>query len=107
MAATKDLNEKYLFEVHVGWGETIRRVEIEGVEPTHINELSKSLKVFKYYLLLAGYEAEDGSFVLLPVANHHLFVNTITIDDKQYSGNPGCKLSWDKLIQSDYIISVE
>lgn len=105
--ATQTSDNLYLLEVQVGLGETKRRVEIKGVDPKYVTELKESLKIFKYYLFLAGFQTEDGQFVLMPIGKNHLLVNSIDIDNIQYSGNPNCKLEWDQLIRSEYIVSVE
>lgn len=105
--ATQTSDKLFQLIVQVGFGDTLRRVEIKGVDPKYITELKESLKIFKYYLFLAGYVTKDGCFVLLPIANHHMLVNSIEVDNIQYSGNSNCSLKWDEFIQSKYVISVE
>jgi len=102
--ATKTSVRTCLFSIEVGLGDTLRRIDIAGVERRYIDHVRRSLKVFTYYLLAASYELPEGGTTLLPLTQNHMFLNRITIDNVVYAGNPDCKFPWQTLVQSDYML---
>lgn len=101
--ALGDASGSFTFTVEVGFGDTLRRVRITGVDKKHIDHIRDSLKTFTFYLLAAGYDLKDGEVALLDLSENHLFLNRITINNKRYTGNPDCEYPWPQLIQAEHI----
>ena len=83
----------------------MRQLEIDQIPLDYIDNVRLSLEIFPYYLIIAGYESKNG-FTILPISKYHLFLNSIRINQKIYTGSRTKEFPWQNLIQSEYMIRV-
>jgi hypothetical protein len=102
--ATQEEKDTYSLSVEVGLGSQLRHIQIHGVAREYIDHIRKSLRIFAYYLITAGYDLPDGQWTMLPISTNHLFLSRIVIDDREYVGNPDSKFPWSELVQTRYIV---
>lgn len=106
VSASQEESGDYLLTITAGLEDTVRHIEISGVAQEYIQRIQGSLRVFSYYLLAAGYDADNGEAVLLPLSQYHLFLSRITINGSEYTGNPRCSFPWTQLVRSDFVYFV-
>jgi hypothetical protein len=102
--ANKETDDHYEFSIEFGIGDVMRRIHIKDVEREYIDNIQLSLQVFKYFLIVASFDLPDGNISLLPLANNHIFLSRIKIDNQVYTGNSKCAIEWPTLIQAEHII---
>lgn len=104
--ATREESGNYLLTITVGVEDTIRHIEISGVAQEYIRRIQESLRVFSHYLLAAGYDADNGEAILLPLSQYHFLLGRIIVDGSEYTGNPQCSFPWAQLVTSDFVYIV-
>ncbi len=105
ISTSHTLGNVYILKIIFGLSDWTRLLEIEQIPSDYVDNIRQSLKVFPYYLIIAGYEGKDG-FTLLPISQYHLFLNSIRIDKKNYTGVKNQEFPWQDLIQSEYMVHV-
>jgi hypothetical protein len=98
VAFTSDEPESFEVTVDVVMPGLVWNARIEGVNAAYVHLLRNSLDVFAYYVLLAGYEAEDG-FRLLSPADYHMFKRDVVIDGETVYGQSRNPLPWTTLFK--------
>ncbi len=95
----------YSLNISFGLADWMRQLEIDQIPLDYIDNVRQSLEIFPYYLIIAGYESKN-EFTILPISKYHLFLNSIRINQKIYTGSRTKEFPWQSLIQSEYMIRV-
>jgi hypothetical protein len=70
---------------------------ISGIDPLWVHTIITQLRIFRYYIIIAGYEmAEELS--ILPLRDFHLFRSELIVDGKRILGNTRCEFQWATLL---------
>jgi len=105
ISTTQTSGNIYVMNISFGLADWMRQLEIDQIPLDYIDNVRQSLKIFPYYLIIAGYEGKNG-FTILPISKYHLFLNSIRINQKIYVGSRIKEFPWQNIIQSEYMIRV-
>jgi hypothetical protein len=72
--------------------------EIPGIDWTFVEKLRRSLQIFPYFLILAGY-TENGEFQLLTAKDYHLWKSDILVNGKWIKGTPNASVDWNGILE--------
>lgn len=87
------------FLLRTEYDEQSMQCEIQDIEWEHIEAVTHSMSRHAFYLILAGYTSETGSFELLSPSMHHVFRSEIVVDDVRVSGITGADTDYDEVIK--------
>lgn len=84
----------YALNLDIWAGSEHLKIEIQGIDRKHLQQLRAALERVAYYVILLGFES-DEAVEILPARDCHLFRSTVEVDGVLVEGQSVDRVDWD------------